>query len=213
MGGKVTCKCGAQVFVPNPGMCVQCPSCKHMVTLPAFDLEAIPLEPEPERPANACARCGAPMPAGDVVCLACGQSLTGTISLQKTLAARRAGTVKAIIYPAAAALIVAGLIIGMVVFRSKDKQAPPPPPDKDRGYLHTIVTAPQRVKQTLDVAAVRQCIQAFVALEGRYPKDLQELAQRDMAVPPPPQGYEYEYDPNTGEVSLKQIEPPPAPEK
>lgn len=213
MGGKVTCKCGAQVFVPNPGICVQCPSCKHMVTLPAVELETIPLEPEPERPANTCARCGAPMPAGDVVCLACGQSTLGTVSPREMSAAKPESSLKTIIYFAAAALIVAGLIVGMVVFRSKDKQAPPPPPDKDRGYIRTVVTAPQRVRQTLDVAAVRQCIQSFAALEGRYPKDLQELAQRDMAVPPPPEGYEYEYDPKTGEVSLKQIEPPPAPKK
>jgi len=71
-------------------------------------------------------------------------------------------------------------------------------------YLKAVVGAPGRTRRKTDLIQVQSEIRMYQAEKGRYPSSLEELAQwRGLAVPPPPRGYSYEYNPQTGELSLK----------
>ena len=133
---------------------------------------------------------------------------------------------------AAAAASVALLVAGgcscedsePVPARVVQQEAPPPPPAPAeqpaaapparqvgdsvlRGpgdYLYTAtVTAPRHIKKTVADAYISNEIKQFHALEGRYPKSLQELEKwRGEPLKPAPGGAEYSYDPKTGELDL-----------
>ena len=71
-------------------------------------------------------------------------------------------------------------------------------------YLGAIGAAKIHAEATIDLAQVRQAIQLFVADEGRYPKDLDELVQKNWLPKgiKAPYGKQIVYDPNTGQVSI-----------
>ena len=71
-------------------------------------------------------------------------------------------------------------------------------------YLRTTtITIPRYARKTVDVASVQNEIKQFYALQGRYPKSLDELAQwRGEPLPETPKGYVYVYDPASGKVDV-----------
>lgn len=71
-------------------------------------------------------------------------------------------------------------------------------------YLGAAAQAKRVSEKTVDLAALRQAIQLFYAQEDRYPRDLQELVNEKYlgALPPPPAGMQFKYNPANGEVSL-----------
>ena len=70
------------------------------------------------------------------------------------------------------------------------------------GYEHTLVTAPDKARATqgkLDKDAVQTAIRDFQLDNGRYPSSLDEVKGK---VPGMDVG-KFNYDPNTGTVTLK----------
>ena len=71
------------------------------------------------------------------------------------------------------------------------------------GYLDTLVQTKKKADKTIDVAYLNQAVQLFNVQEGRFPKDLQELAPKYVAqIPEPPAGYKLDYDAVKGEVKM-----------
>jgi hypothetical protein len=65
----------------------------------------------------------------------------------------------------------------------------------------TAVNAPG--SPAVDVAALRQAVQAFDKQEGHFPKTLDELTPKYIAkIPSAPSGYRLNYDPATGEIKI-----------
>jgi hypothetical protein len=70
-------------------------------------------------------------------------------------------------------------------------------------YLDTTVGAIPRAQKKIDVAFTQHEIEQFRALEGRYPRSLDELEKwRDEPLPEVPKGHTYRYDPATGKVEV-----------
>lgn len=69
------------------------------------------------------------------------------------------------------------------------------------GYL---AGAQKRATKTIDVAAVNKAIELYYVQEGRFPKDLLELAEKSYLpqVPELPAGQEWDYDTNSGFVKI-----------
>ena len=56
-----------------------------------------------------------------------------------------------------------------------------------------------------DLASLNQAVQQYNASEGHYPQSLQDLAPNYISkIPQAPPGYKYNYDANSGTVSLVQ---------
>ena len=72
-------------------------------------------------------------------------------------------------------------------------------------YLHTVVKQPGRFRDKTTIQAVEQCVKSFWALEGRFPKSLDEVRNSGYDLPQPPDGAEFTYDPKTGKVGLKDL--------
>jgi hypothetical protein len=81
-----------------------------------------------------------------------------------------------------------------------------PKSDGGGGYLGELSRGHRRAREMASLGGARQCIQAFHALKGRYPKDLKELEAERLAVPPPPKGMKYKYTPETGHLELEPAE-------
>lgn len=71
-------------------------------------------------------------------------------------------------------------------------------------YLGAVNQARKTALKTIDSASINSAIQQFHAMEDRYPKDLNELAQKRYirAVPEPPPGSRFSYNPATGEFKI-----------
>ena len=72
-------------------------------------------------------------------------------------------------------------------------------------YLKSTAAAHQKAVKTIDLTAINKAIEAFYVQEGRFPKTLQELVDKDLmrTLPSLPPGIEYSYDTNTGLVTLQ----------
>jgi len=81
--------------------------------------------------------------------------------------------------------------------------APPPAPAGD-GYLGAMTRAQQLAIKTVDVTSLNQEVQLFNTQEGRLPKDLNELVDKQYIgkLPAPPVGMKLVYDPVQGKVSV-----------
>jgi len=220
MGADVKCRCGARVRVPEAGQYVPCPKCGTMVTLPLSPPPAprdvprskrppvsVPPAPPPVPTAEApdefpCPRCGAPLGRGMRQCLGCGHRLDARSAAGgASRGGRLAG--KLVLLVAAVAL-VGGAVNGL---SRRKPSKPEPPPREPGGYTGVLIKSHRRAKELAASVEVQHTIQAFHALEGRFPKDLEEPAEKGMPIPPPPKGYRYEYNPQTGEVKVIRIEP------
>lgn len=71
-------------------------------------------------------------------------------------------------------------------------------------YLSAAGKAKQSAARTVDTAALNQAIQMFNVEHGRYPKDLDELVQKQFIpkIPDPPYGSKIVYDASKGEAKV-----------
>ncbi len=71
-------------------------------------------------------------------------------------------------------------------------------------YLGAIAAAKKSSEKTIDTAYLNHAIQLFHTAEGRFPKDLNELATEQYIgqVPNAPYGMRIVYDATRGEVSV-----------
>jgi hypothetical protein len=71
-------------------------------------------------------------------------------------------------------------------------------------YLNAVVKAQQVATKQVDVAFINQAIQQFNVMEGRNPKDLNELVEKKYMgkIPPVPYGSKLDYDASSGQVKV-----------
>lgn len=71
-------------------------------------------------------------------------------------------------------------------------------------YVGAIGKAQKSAEKTLTTSGLDKAIQSFFATEGRYPKDLDELVSKGAinAIPAPPRGMKYNYDPQAGTIKV-----------
>jgi hypothetical protein len=71
-------------------------------------------------------------------------------------------------------------------------------------YLGAIHKGQVAAEKTVDVASITKAIQMFAIEHGRNPKDLNELVEEKVipALPRPPYGMQFKYDPASGKVSV-----------
>jgi hypothetical protein len=81
--------------------------------------------------------------------------------------------------------------------------APTPAPAGD-GYLGTMMKAQQAAIKTVDVTSLNQEVQLFNVQEGRLPKDLNELVDKQYIgrLPAVPVGMKLVYDAAQGKVTI-----------
>jgi hypothetical protein len=111
------------------------------------------------------------------------------------------------------ALPILSLMAGLLIAGCKKEEAGPPKSSTAPGgnpltapvdYLGAAARAKQNAAKTVASAGLDKTIQLFYANEGRYPKDLNELVRPDYlnAIPAPPTGMKYSYNPTNGVVKL-----------
>jgi hypothetical protein len=71
-------------------------------------------------------------------------------------------------------------------------------------YLAAVGKAKIASEKTIDTVGLNQAIQLFNVQEGRYPKNLKELVEKEFirVLPEPPYGMQIVYDSNTGTVKI-----------
>lgn len=70
-------------------------------------------------------------------------------------------------------------------------------------YLGAVVQAQKHAEKVIDVSYINQAIQQFNAMEGRLPKDLNELVPNYVGkMPVPPYGTKLVYDATAGTVKV-----------
>ena len=71
------------------------------------------------------------------------------------------------------------------------------------GSVQTALDAQKHVQVEVTLASVRQAIQAYWALNNKYPDSLDDLAKNIGRLPKPPPGMTFHYDPATGTVDCR----------
>lgn len=71
-------------------------------------------------------------------------------------------------------------------------------------YLGAVNQGRKTAIKTIDHVSLNSAIQLFNAQEERLPRDLNELATKGYipAVPAPPQGSKFQYNPQTGDLKI-----------
>jgi hypothetical protein len=71
-------------------------------------------------------------------------------------------------------------------------------------YLGAVNQARKSAIGRIDIASLQNAINLFNAQEDRYPRDLNELAEKHyiQAVPPMPAGSRFVYNPRTGDIRI-----------
>ena len=71
-------------------------------------------------------------------------------------------------------------------------------------YLGAVNQARKGAVNTIDKDGLTKHIEMFNAQEGRFPRNLNELVEKSYipAVPAPPQGMRFDYNPQTGEMKI-----------
>jgi hypothetical protein len=84
---------------------------------------------------------------------------------------------------------------------TNDSSSPLTAPSDYLGALHKGQVAAEKVA---DTASITKAIQLFAIENGRNPKDLNELVEEKFlpAIPKPPYGMTYQYDANSGKVTV-----------
>jgi len=82
--------------------------------------------------------------------------------------------------------------------------AEPAPAQKQPSVGGMIVQAKKGSDAKIDTVALASAINQFNIGEGRYPKDLNELVQKQYIpkIPDPPYGYKIDYNPADGSVKV-----------
>lgn len=84
------------------------------------------------------------------------------------------------------------------------KKEPAAPSSSPADYARNLSSAPNRAAAVIDIASINRAIVNFQAMEGRYPKSLEELVLTRYLpqIPKAPIGKRLSYDPATGQVTL-----------
>lgn len=71
-------------------------------------------------------------------------------------------------------------------------------------YLGTLTKADKSMVSTVDTTSLNNSISQFNVQEGRYPKDLKELVDKQYIpkIPDAPTGYKIAYDAKTGTATV-----------
>ncbi|MBM3876499.1 MAG: hypothetical protein FJ386_07250 [Verrucomicrobia bacterium] len=71
-------------------------------------------------------------------------------------------------------------------------------------YLGAVAKAKRTAEKVTEEASLSKHIQMFQSQEGRFPQSLDELVKEKYipAVPPPPFGHKYQYNPASGELKV-----------
>jgi hypothetical protein len=79
------------------------------------------------------------------------------------------------------------------------------PADAPADYLKNTAKSQQHAVKTIDLVAVNKAIESFYVQEGRFPKTLEELQEKDVmrVLPVPPPGVKIVYDSTNGVVRLE----------
>ena len=84
-----------------------------------------------------------------------------------------------------------------------DEQAETQGDEGTGGYFGAVNKARRSAMESAALTKLQQEIRRFKALKGRHPRSLDELKKwRGGSLPEPPTGRQYQYDPDTGELSL-----------
>lgn len=72
-------------------------------------------------------------------------------------------------------------------------------------YLGAVGKAQRSATKVIDTVGIKQAVGQFFAVEGRYPKDLNELVTEKYlpSVPKPPPGAKLVYNPTNGDVKVE----------
>jgi hypothetical protein len=105
---------------------------------------------------------------------------------------------------AALGLVLAGCSKQETTSVQDDEAATGNPITAPVDYLGAVGKAKNFSERTVDAVAIKQAVQLFYAQEDRFPKDLDELvAKRYLpALPPPPAGMRFVYNPGNGEFKI-----------
>ncbi len=71
-------------------------------------------------------------------------------------------------------------------------------------YLGVLNKAQKTAVNVVDTASLKKSVDLFYANEGRFPKDLNELVTKQYyaQLPAPPYGKKFQYDPQSGQISI-----------
>ncbi|HEX3100146.1 MAG TPA: hypothetical protein VHQ01_00065, partial [Pyrinomonadaceae bacterium] len=71
-------------------------------------------------------------------------------------------------------------------------------------YLGTLTKADKNMTSTIDTTSLNKAIAQFNVQEGRYPKDLKELVDKQYIpkIPDAPTGYKINYDATSGTATM-----------
>jgi hypothetical protein len=69
-------------------------------------------------------------------------------------------------------------------------------------YLGAAAKAKQSSQKVVANVGLSQAVKQFYAVEGRFPKDLNELVTKEYipSLPSPPVGMKYQYNPSNGDL-------------
>ncbi len=83
---------------------------------------------------------------------------------------------------------------------TREAHQPEEEEDRGRGYIDGLRHG-LRAAADQQLAVANRTVEGFRALKGRNPNDLDELTAAGFALPDPPEGLEYRYDPGKGEIT------------
>lgn len=106
-------------------------------------------------------------------------------------------------------VLLAGIVAGCGKSRTGTDQKPTNassanPLTAPADYAGAVVQSKTVAEKVVDMASLKRAIQMFQASEERYPNDLNELVRSGYipALPKPPSGMKFDYNPSRGEVRL-----------
>ncbi|TET32157.1 MAG: hypothetical protein E3J72_20725 [Planctomycetota bacterium] len=87
--------------------------------------------------------------------------------------------------------------------KSEDKdKTPSNPAEAVMTYIGETIQKKDEARNQLGMTQVRQRIRNFWSANGRYPRDLGEFQSSTGPLPNPGAGFQYKYDPATGNITV-----------
>lgn len=88
----------------------------------------------------------------------------------------------------------------------KPKAKDPAAVDVPMAYLETVLGSLSKAER-MKLMSMQQAAQQFKAVEGRYPKDIEDFKRAGFQPQPLAKGSKWEFDPDTGKVSILKLQP------
>lgn len=106
-----------------------------------------------------------------------------------------------------ATALVAPLVVVLLVGCNDSNPAGRPAqsaPSAD-DYLKSAARSQKQAVKAVDIVAINKAVETFYFQVGRFPRTLEELVDKDImrSIPLPPPGVKFNYDTNTGIVSIE----------